>query len=192
MDTNDQLRLLYLGILVTVIFGGVMIRSRHRLGKVAQQLGIWTLIFGGVILAVSSYQGAGFMPFRTQSTLSDGRIELAIQPDGHYYMTALVNGVPIEFVVDTGATHVVLNQADAKRIGIDLNDVTYIGSANTANGVVRTAPIRIETLTIGDITDRNIRAVVNGGPMEGSLLGMSYLNRFSKIEISRGRLILTR
>ena len=74
MDTNDQLRLLYLGILVTVIFGGVMIRSRHRLGKVAQQLGLWTLIFGGVILAVSSYQGAGFMPFRTQSTLSDGRI----------------------------------------------------------------------------------------------------------------------
>ncbi len=192
MDTNDQLRLLYLGILVTVIFGGVMIRSRHRLGKVAQQLGIWTLIFGGVILAVSSYQGAGFMPFRTQSTLSDGRIELAIQPDGHYYMTALVNGVPIEFVVDTGATHVVLNQADAKRIGIDLNEVTYIGSANTANGVVRTAPIRIETLTIGDFTDRNIRTVVNGGPMEGSLLGMSYLNRFRKIEISRGRLILTR
>ncbi len=192
MDSYDRMRLIYLGLLVFAIAGGLFLRNRHRLGAMSKQAGLWVLIFAGTTVAVASYQGAGFMPFRTQTTLSDGRIELVRQPDGHYYLTALVNDVPIDFVVDTGASHVVLTQRDAKRVGIDLRDLSYVGSASTANGVVQTAPVRLTSLQVDDIKDNNVRAVVNGGTMEESLLGMSYLNRFEKIEITGGRLILTR
>ncbi len=192
MDHSDLLRFLYLGLVLVAVVWGVLASSRGRVGKTLRQAGAWVVIFGGTVLAVASYQGAGFLPFQSQTTLSDGRIELALQPDGHYYLTALVNDVPIEFVVDTGATQVVLSQEDARRAGIHLDGLRFIGTASTANGLVRTAPVHLGTLQVGDMIDKNLRAVVNAGPMEGSLLGMSYLSRFEKIEITRGRLILTR
>jgi aspartyl protease family protein len=64
--------------------------------------------------------------------------------------------------------------------------------AQTANGIVRMAPVRLDTVTVGDVSARNIQAVVNGGELRQSLLGMSYLNLFSSIEIKQDRMILTR
>lgn len=192
MDTSDTLRFIYLGILVAVIAGGLLLRSRGRMGQTLKNALVWALVIGGTAFGIGAFQGANYMPFATQATLEDGRIELVMQPDGHYYMTAAINGKPVEFVVDTGASQVVLTQEDARRVGLNPADLDFIGSANTANGLVQTAPVRLETVQVGDMIDKNVRAVVNGGKMDGSLLGMTYLNRFEKIEISRGRLILTR
>ena len=192
MDTSDTLRFIYLGILVAVIAGGLLLRSRGRMGQTLKNALVWALVIGGTAFGIGAFQGANYMPFATQATLQDGRIELVMQPDGHYYMTAAINGKPVEFVVDTGASQVVLTQEDARRVGLNPSDLDFIGSANTANGLVQTAPVRLDTVQVGDMIDKNVRAVVNGGKMDGSLLGMTYLNRFEKIEISRGRLILTR
>ncbi|MCE8471200.1 TIGR02281 family clan AA aspartic protease, partial [Rhodovulum sulfidophilum] len=120
------------------------------------------------------------------------RIEVPRAPDGHYYMTVEVNGTPLHFVVDTGATDVVLTRKDAARVGLDPEDLQYFGEAHTANGTVRTAPVRLDTVAIGPIVDRNLRAFVNAGEMHDSLLGMAYLNRFERIEFVRDRMILTR
>ena len=57
---------------------------------------------------------------------------------------------------------------------------------------MRTAPVRLNTVRLGDITDTDVYASVNGGQMEGSLLGMGYLERWGRIEISGGELRLTR
>jgi aspartyl protease family protein len=103
-----------------------------------------------------------------------------------------VNGEPVRFVVDTGATQIVLSKSDARRVGLDVDDLVYLGRAYTANGEVRTAPVKLDTVSIGPIKDSNVRAVVNDGAMEGSLLGMEYLQRFSSVEIGGGKLILTR
>ena len=67
-----------------------------------------------------------------------------------------------------------------------------VGRAETANGTVRTANARVDRVALGDITDRNVRVSVNGGEMDGSLLGMTYLSRFEKVEIEGRRLVLTR
>ena len=114
------------------------------------------------------------------------------RPDGHYSVTVAINGVPIEFVIDTGATDMVLSQADAARAGLDPANLAYLGSAMTANGEVRTATVRLETVNLSGIEDRNVRAVVNQGDLDGSLLGMGYLGRFSNIQITNGQMILTR
>jgi aspartyl protease family protein len=112
--------------------------------------------------------------------------------DGHYYISAEVNGASIRFVVDTGATDLVLSQEDAVRAGLDLDALQYSGRANTANGVVRTAFVELDTVRLGTAQDRNVRAVVNEGEMDGSLLGMGYLQKWGRIEIADGELILTR
>ena len=111
-------------------------------------------------------------------------------PNGHYHLTAIVNGTPLRFVVDTGATDVVLSTSDAERVGIDLDTLVYSGRARTANGEVRIAPVRID-ITLGDTQALGLRASVNEGDLFQSLLGMSYLSRFSRVEIARGELILT-
>ena len=111
-------------------------------------------------------------------------------PNGHYHLTAIVNGTPLRFVVDTGATDVVLSTSDAERVGIDLDTLVYSGRARTANGEVRIAPVRID-ITLGDTQARGLRASVNEDDLFQSLLGMSYLSRFSRVEIARGELILT-
>ena len=85
-----------------------------------------------------------------------------------------------------------LSQYAAKAAGIAVGELNYFGRAQTANGEVRIAPIRIETLKVEGLTDKNLSAVVNEGELDTSLLGMDYLNRFSRIEIENGSLILTR
>ena len=112
--------------------------------------------------------------------------------DGHYSLTLQINGVDVDFLVDTGASQVVLTQQDAARVGLNPDKLAFIGTAFTANGEVRTAPVRLDTVDLGGIRDTRVRASVNGGEMSGSLLGMSYLNRFDSIEIRGDRLILTR
>jgi aspartyl protease family protein len=126
------------------------------------------------------------------SVMAEGRIELPRAPDGHYYLTAQVNDVPLRFVVDTGASQIVLSQQDARRAGIDTGSLVYTGRAFTANGEVRTAPVRLDRVEVGAIRDSDVRAVVNGGDMAGSLLGMEYLQRFSRVEITGGKLVLER
>ena len=86
----------------------------------------------------------------------------------------------------------VLTLQDAERAGVELEDASFFGRANTANGQVRVAPVTLDAVTLGEVTDRGVRASVNEGDMDASLLGMSYLQRFDRIEISNGKLVLVR
>jgi aspartyl protease family protein len=124
--------------------------------------------------------------------VQNGVIEVPRAPDGHYYVTAEVNGAPIRMILDTGATDLVLSHEDAEAAGIDLAGLTYFGQAATANGRVRIAPVRLDSIELGPVVDRNFRAFVSEGEMPGSLMGMAYLQNFSRIEIENGALVLTR
>jgi aspartyl protease family protein len=103
-----------------------------------------------------------------------------------------VNGRDIEFVIDTGASAIVLSKQDAEHVGIDTNDLNYWGRAQTANGSVSTAFVTLNSVQLGDIKDYDVSASVNGGELFGSLLGMDYLNRFSEFRINGNILTLTR
>jgi aspartyl protease family protein len=179
-------------ILGSVIVVWFVAQNRASLGKLAQQALIWGLIFVGALAAVGLWDDIRQTVRPMQSVVSGDRIELPRAPDGHYYLTAEVSGVPVRFVVDTGASQIVLSQSDAERIGIDTGALAYLGRAYTANGEVRTAPVRLESMAVGPVRHENLRAVVNEGDMGQSLLGMAYLQRFSSIEITGGRLVLTR
>jgi len=86
----------------------------------------------------------------------------------------------------------VLGRAAGGRAGVRPGDLRCVGSASTANGGVRSAPVRLDTIALGPVVDTNVPAVVNGGEMFGSLLGMGYLQRWSDIRIAGGELRLSR
>jgi len=192
MTGDDTARLLYLGVLGAVICLWFFAQNRASWGKVTQQAVVWALIFVGVIAAFGLWGDIRRSALGTPKVLSQNQIVIPRAPDGHYHVTLNVNDTAIAFVVDTGASMIVLTQEDAKRIGIKLEDLVYSMRANTANGVVRTAQVRLSHMELGQIRDENIRAVVNEGTMNRSLLGMSYLNRFSSIEIRGNEMIITR
>jgi aspartyl protease family protein len=192
MDGSDIARFAYLALLGAVVAGYFLAQNRKNLGKVAQQAMIWVLIFVGMIAGYGLWSDIQRDLAPRQSVLSTGQVEVPRMFDGHFYLTARLNGEPVEFVVDTGATDVVLTKADARRVGIDPDTLTYTGSAMTANGVVRTARAKVERISVGEIEDRNLEVWINEGEMDRSLLGMAYLRRFSRIEIADDTLILTR
>ena len=184
--------LVYLALLLAVLAGYFLTAFRRHPARSLQQLMVWALIVLGLVAVFGMWSDIrkSFVP--QQSVMTGGRIEAPLGPDGHYYLTAEVNGVPVRFVVDTGASDIVLTRRDAERAGIDTAGLAFIGSANTANGTVATAQVRIETMDLGPIHDRNLRAVVNRADMDSSLMGMCYLTRFAKVEFDRDRLVLTR
>lgn len=191
MDGNSIGQLAYLVLLGLAVAGWFVAQNRDNMGKLAQQAAVWGLIFVGVIAAAGLWNDISRDVMPRQGIVDGGRIEVPVSRDGHYHLTLSVNGVPVDFIVDTGASQIVLSRADAVRAGIDPASLTYLGSAQTANGVVRTATVRLDSLTLGPLTDTRVPAVVNAGEMDMSLLGMTYLSRFSRIEIADGRLILS-
>ncbi len=192
--TGDQIgNLSYLVLLGTVLIGWLLVANRGNWGKLARYAATWVFIFLGGVVAIGLWMDIRTDVIPRQSVIMDGaRIEVPRSADGHFYLMLDVNGTPTRFVVDTGATEIVLRQEDAERAGIAMNDLVYSGRAFTANGVVNTAPVVLDAVALGGVVDHRVRAIVNRGDMAESLLGMRYLQRFDRLEIADGRLVLER
>ncbi|TNC72598.1 retropepsin-like aspartic protease family protein [Rubellimicrobium roseum] len=196
MSADDTASLLYLGLLLVLLTGSYLVVSRGRLGQVLTQAALWVLIFLGVIAAFGLWPEIRSAVVPTQQALvsPQGGQAIAVPRamNGHYYLTLDVNGTPVVFTVDTGATDLVLSRDDARRVGIDPDGLAYLGLAGTANGQVRTARITLDEVRLEGITDQDVPAVVTEGDLGSSLLGMTYLHLFSRLEIANGEMILTR
>ncbi|MGB7270979.1 MAG: TIGR02281 family clan AA aspartic protease [Albidovulum sp.] len=191
MDSDETARIIYLGLILVAVAGSYLAANRKNLGKTAQQAAIWGLIFVGAVAV------AGLWPDIRRQTLPHKPVttangtEIRAAEDGHYYIDTTVNGTNVRFVVDTGATNVVLTERDARRVGFDPDTLAYTGRASTANGMVLTAPVRLKSFLLGPFKDEDVRAMVNGGDLDTSLLGMSYLSQF-EMTLTQDRLILRR
>ncbi|SFH22407.1 aspartyl protease family protein [Palleronia marisminoris] len=192
MAGNDTASLIYLVLLGTAILGYFIAANRQGLGTTMRQLALWALIFLGVIAAAGLWPSIRDEVVPRQSYTSTGSLEVPRGLDGHYHVTLGINGEPISFVVDTGASDIVLSQQDARRAGIEPDSLAYLGRAQTANGTVPLARVSLDRVSLGEEVERGVPASVNGGEMNGSLLGMSYLSRFGRISIENDVLTLTR
>jgi len=193
MSGDSIAQLIYLGAFGLVLGGGFLLSSKLKLSQTLQMASIWALIFIGAIAVVGLWGDIQDDLFTNQTRFDDqGTITVPRDRSGHYFLTLDVNGASLDFIIDTGATDIVLNQADAAAAGLDPSNLSYFGRAITANGEVRTALVRLDTVVIGPHTDTNVPAVVNDADLEQSLLGMGYLQRWGKIEISNGVMTLSR
>ncbi|MGZ9809644.1 retropepsin-like aspartic protease family protein [Pseudoroseicyclus sp. H15] len=189
---DEAMRLFYLVLLGAAILGWFLVANRGRLGRVASQAAVWGLIFVGAIAAYGLWDDVSRDMRPTATVLGDGRMVIPRGRDGHYHVTADVNGTPVAMIVDTGASGVVLSQSDAEAAGLEPDRLAYVNSAQTASGTVNIATVRLDSLQIGDFVDDGLLASVTEGDNGLSLLGMDYLSRLSHIEITGGEMILTR
>ena len=103
-------------------------------------------------------------------------VTLAADARGHFLAEAVVNDVPVRFLVDTGATTVVLPAGDAKRLGLDYRKGER-GMMSTASGPANVYGVKLDRIRIGAIELNNVDAVVVEQGLTIALLGMSFLNR---------------
>lgn len=111
-------------------------------------------------------------------------------PRGHFVVDIEVNGSPVRFLVDTGATTVTLTARDAERIGLPVRALDYSARFQTANGEIEAAPVILRDMTLGGLDIRDVEATVTQAPLNISLLGMSFLKRLSGYEVRPEGLIL--
>ena len=193
MRTGDWEQLVYYGILLAALLGGVLLTRRGQMGKTLRQFGLWALIFGGIVMVYGIWEDISRSSMGSFARVNErGNVVLEKQRDGHFHATVVINGAPIDTLVDTGATLTVLTPQDATRAGFDMDRLQFSGQARTANGIVATAPIRLDRVALGPFEERNVSAAVNGGNLDKSLLGMEFLNRFGRLEITRDQLIITK
>lgn len=184
---------IYLGVLGLTLVGYVVLSARHSPSRAVQQAVIWALIFVGVIAGFGLWNDVRDTLLPRQTVFESGmRVEIPVASDGHFYLSLTINDTPVRFVVDTGASDLVLSTRDAARVGLRADELTFSGIASTANGTVQTAKVYLQRVELGGIKEFEVAAVVNGGALETSLLGMRYLRRWGRVEFDGDRMVLMR
>lgn len=132
---------------------------------------------------------ATWLPGRPMSQ-TPGRMRFPRAANGHFYIKAHIDGIPVRFLADTGASDIVLSPQDARRLGFDPDQLSYDRIYQTANGIGRGASVRLFELKVGDLVLKDIRATVNRAALSHSLLGMRFFNRLKAYEVKNGILTL--
>jgi aspartyl protease family protein len=170
---------------------------------------MWRYVF----LAVSLLSAASYGPAMFEKTLAEnkaavparakapaagetnqlpgGKVRIEADGRGHFIAKVRMNGRPMEVLVDTGATSIAINKSTARRLGIELAEKDFRHKVKTANGETSAALAIIDTVEIGKIRVTDVEAIVLAdSDLAGTLLGMSFLNRLARFEVSGGALLL--
>jgi aspartyl protease family protein len=197
-SNDDAASLIQLLIILGLVSSSVIFVRRSQVPEILRNLAIWTGIFA--LLAVGYAYQDSFKAVGTRVmseivpgyAMTSGSGEMVLtERGGHFFVTGEAGGIPIVFLIDTGASDIVFSPSDARRIGLDTASLDYTRSAMTANGVVRGAPGRLESLKIGALTLKDVPITINEAEMETSLLGMNFLRRLKSYEV-RGRQLYLR
>jgi aspartyl protease family protein len=176
-------------ILIVLLVSSTLAYGKKRQGFVYLIIwaGIFLLLMTGYsyrheLLAVKQKVLAELIPASGFQQTPDS-ISFPISADGHFHIRAGVNGTPIMFLVDTGASDIVLSPNDAEKIGIDAHKLNFNEFYETANGMVRGSSIRIADFRIGALHLKDVGASVNEAEMSDSLLGMTFFKRLKRYEV---------
>jgi aspartyl protease family protein len=161
-------------------------------GKLAILAGASAIAGAGAMAAFPS-QSLRMARLEAEGFVADSALEratgaVAKGPDGHFWADAEVNGKPVHFLVDTGATAVALTPQDAERLGFRAKDLKYGYDVTTAGGGTRAAAITLASVSINGAKLENVQALVVSDGLDVSLLGMSYLGRLTRFEATRNTL----
>jgi aspartyl protease family protein len=180
-----------LGLAAVVLF-------RQRFTRALESALIWVVI---VLLLALGYTYrfelrdvgdrvlAEFIPGRAATR--GKTVEIARGGGGSFSVSTQVNGARIAMVLDTGASAVVLTQEAARAAGLPLEVLNYSVNVETANGRARAAPVTLDRISIGGITERSVPALIaQPGQLRTNLLGMSFLNRLESWEVRGDKLMM--
>lgn len=193
LSPDEWSQVVYLVVLGAVLSSYALVATRGRIGTLVRHSILWALLFTGAFAAFNIWTTMTPRMIGAQTATAQA-FEVRRARDGHFHLTldiAATPGatpVPIRVILDTGASDLVLTQQDAARLGYNLADLEFLGTARTANGTTRTAQVRLDRVAMGQAVQTRVRALVNEGDLHVSLLGMAFLSRFSRLEIAGDRL----
>ncbi|MGD2137315.1 MAG: TIGR02281 family clan AA aspartic protease [Gammaproteobacteria bacterium] len=119
----------------------------------------------------------------------DRAVQIRRNSSGMYTTVGSINGLPVTFLVDTGATQIAMNAAQARRLGIDYRVVGSPAAVTTASGTERAWRVSLNTVKVGELRLHDVSGVVIEGPQPAeTLLGMSFLGR---LEITNNGQLMT-
>jgi len=188
-------------IIILVLVASALVGRRVRISEMLSNLILWVGIFGVALVGYAYRDDLSMVAARVTGELLPGAAQIdrergtatfRVGRDGHYQIATLINGTEITTTFDTGASAVVLSDADARAVGIDVAGLRYDIPVATANGTGRAALINLSQIDVGGIVRNNIRAfVAEPAALDQSLLGMSFLRTLSRYSVSANSLELT-
>jgi aspartyl protease family protein len=120
-----------------------------------------------------------------------GEVIIPRRLGGQFIIAARVNNVPTSFLFDTGASSVVLRAEEARKMGVDVANLDFDVNVTTANGAALAADATLDSIAVGPIVVRNVRALIaRPGALNENLLGANFLDRLQSYSVERGRLVL--
>ncbi len=186
-------------LLLMLILGSIGSEWRGRVGAAVAGALAWGAIFTAVMVGYVYREDVGAVTTRMMDEIAPGRVTpsapgeaVAVRrADGHFGFEGRVNGATMRLMFDTGASSIVLRAEDAAKIGFVAEKLDYRVTVSTANGRAQAAPVTLDAVTIGNITLRQVRALVaRPGALQENLLGQSFLSRLSGYSVERNRLVL--
>ncbi|KRQ96577.1 peptidase [Bradyrhizobium jicamae] len=130
-------------------------------------------------------------PPQTVAQASGRTLDIPRDARGHFQTDGHIDGQRINFLVDTGASVVALNERSAARFGLRPSLSEYNATVSTANGTIKAARARLAMIDLGGIVVRDVDALVlPDEALSENLLGMSFLSRLKRFNYSNGRLVL--
>ena len=192
--TNDvQLGSLYLLMAMVLIFGTLMAR-RERWARLTTMVLAWVAIFGAGFLLLTFRDDLGYVAQRLKAeatgdpVISGKQLRIPMAIDGHFWIEGSLNGIPVKFLVDSGATMTTIGRDTAAQAGIRVgqrrNQVV-----RTGNGILRVATARAASLSIGPIERRQVGLHV-ADHEDLNVLGMNYLSSLERWGVEGRWLIL--
>lgn len=192
--TNDwMLGSLYL-LMAIMLIAGSLISRREKFARTATMALAWLAIFGAGFVLFTFRDDLGYVAQRlkaeaTGAPVVEGqqvRIPMAI--DGHFWVEGSLNGMPVKFLVDSGATMTTIGRDTAANAGVIIS-ANRGQMVRTGNGMLRVATGRAESLAIGPI-ERSAVGLHIAEHEDLNVLGMNYLSTLSRWGVEGRWLIL--
>jgi aspartyl protease family protein len=201
LKNDDFVQAMSLVLLMAAV--GLRAIGGGNLGETARNLSIWAIIALGFVAVyqyrfelqdVASRVSLGLVPSRPQMMVDRNGVRVMViekSASGHFEIDAAVNNADISFMIDTGASGIVLTLPDAQAAGINPASLSYSVPVSTANGLALSAPATVGEIVVGDIVRRDLPVLVSeAGRLDQSLLGMDFLNTLSGFSVERDQLTL--
>lgn len=196
-DEWDRANLIWALVLLTALSTAVLTARQFKWRETARNIAIWGGVVVVLVIGYTYQDELGTVWRRVKGEFVPGsaietgaNVVTLTEQDGHFYVFGDVGGTQVKFLIDTGASDVVLSPDDARRAGIDVDSLTFVAQFETANGIGEGARVTLDNLAVGPIRLRRVDAFVNRAPMRTSLLGMSFLRRLDGFEFQGRRLLL--
>ncbi len=198
LSNNDWQSFTYSALLLIMLLTSLFSRKEISLSKTLKYLSLWLFVALLLVIAYSYRFELEDLANRvnreinpSKAQIKDNQITIKAAQDGHFYINAKINNSEIRFMIDTGATNVSLSLKDAKKAGINIDQLVFNQIYQTANGKALAASINLKEIEIEGLVFRDVKASVNQSDMEISLLGMNFLKQMKKYEFGKDQLTLT-